>query len=71
MARDRNDRRGLPGGIITPLLVFACFAALFVVGMRSPELIDFGPHFSPAGIGVIGSALTLFCLLAAIGAHRK
>jgi hypothetical protein len=63
-------RRGLPGGIGAPAAVLAASAALFVVAARDPELIDLGPHFSPAGLGVLGAALSAFWLLAAIGARR-
>lgn len=65
-----KDKRQLPGGVVAPLIGLAGFGALFVVAARDPELIDLGPHFSPAGIGVLGAALSLFWLLAAIGLRR-
>jgi hypothetical protein len=67
---ERGERRGLPGGVIAPLVALAAFAALFAVDVIDPALIDLGSHVSPMGIGVLGSSLSLFWLLAAIGAKR-
>ncbi len=66
-----SERRGLPGGMILPALVLVGFAALFVIAWSDPDLIDFGPRISPAGVGVVGSAFSFFWLLAAIGTRRK
>ena len=68
--REREERSGLPGGVIAPLVVLVAFAVLFAVDVSDPSLIDLGPHVSPMGIGVLGSSLSLFWLLAAIGAKR-
>jgi len=67
---EREERRGLPGGVIAPLIAFVVFVSLFAIDLSDPELIDLGAHVSPMGIGVLGSALSLFWLLAAIGAKR-
>lgn len=67
--RPKTERRGLPGGILPPFIGLLAFAALFVLGMTKPDLVDLGPRMHPAGVGVIGAALTLFWLLAAIGAR--
>ena len=67
---EREQRRGLPGGVMAPLVAFIVFVALFTVDVIDPALIDLGSHVSPMGLGVLGSALSLFWLLAAIGAKR-
>jgi hypothetical protein len=67
---EREQRRGLPGGVIAPLVALAAFITLFAVDLGDPALVDLGPHLSPMGVGVLGSALSFFWLLAAIGAKR-
>jgi hypothetical protein len=61
-----ETRRGLPGGIALPAAVFVAGATVFVVCWLNPELVDLGPHFSPAGIGVLTASMSLFWLLVAI-----
>lgn len=64
-------RTGLPGGVIAPLVSLVGCATLFVIAWRDPDLIDLGPRLSPSGLGVLGAALSLFWLLAALGAKRR
>lgn len=66
-----EEKRGLPGGIPAPALVFAAFFTLFLVAIKDPDLIDLGPHFSAAGIGVLGMVAGFFWFLVAIGLHKK
>ncbi|HEY8430081.1 MAG TPA: hypothetical protein VIL20_16985 [Sandaracinaceae bacterium] len=69
MPPSAKEPRGLPGGPIPPAIVLVLCATLFVVAWLDPELVDLGPHVSAAGLGVLGSAVALFWLLAAIGAR--
>ncbi|HJL14192.1 MAG TPA: hypothetical protein RMH99_00980 [Sandaracinaceae bacterium LLY-WYZ-13_1] len=63
---DTRSSRGLPGGIALPAVLFALSATTFVVCFTNPELVDLGPHLSPAGLGVLGAAVTFLWLLVAI-----
>lgn len=66
-----NRRSALPGGVVAPAVVIIASMVLTVIAVRDPEQIDLGPHFSPAGIGVLGSALSFFWLLVALGMKKK
>jgi hypothetical protein len=66
-SRSSVPQKGLPGGVLAPTIALVLCAALFVVAWRDSELIDLGPRLNPAGIGVIGAAISLFWLLVAMG----
>lgn len=71
MRSETSERAGLPGGIVVPAVVLVASATLFAVAWRDPELIDLGPYFRPAGIGVLGCAISFFWLLVAIAKRRR
>ena len=62
----RSDRRGLPGGIVAPAVVFVLSLSLFAYAYLRPGELRF-PYMSPGGVGVLGMASSFFWLLAAIG----
>lgn len=67
MKSPRTDKpKGLPGGIATPAVIFVASMTVFMVCSANPELVDLGPRLSPAGIGVLFAAASLFWLLIAI-----
>jgi hypothetical protein len=69
-AADSETQRGLPGGIPLPAVLFGLSMTAFAVLWAHPGWVSFGaaigPRISPAGLGVIGAAITLFWLLVAI-----
>lgn len=66
-----KERSGLPGGIALPGVLFAVSMAAFVVFWMHPGWLTFGEaigaRINPAGLGVMGAAVTFFWLLVAIG----
>lgn len=58
--------RGLPGGIALPAVLFAISAVFFGYTFTHPGLVDLGPHFSPAAMGILGGVVSFGWLLVAI-----
>lgn len=63
-------RRGLPGGIAPPAVLFAVSIGTFMVCWLHPDLVDLGPYLSASGLGILGASIGLMWLLVAIGMRR-
>ncbi|MBX3275807.1 MAG: hypothetical protein KF729_36455 [Sandaracinaceae bacterium] len=60
------SRRGLPGGIAPPAVLFVGCVVTFGYTFSHPGVVDLGPHVSPAALAILGAVVTLGWLLVAI-----